>query len=550
MKITLNGKELKMAQPQQILDIINDENRNFVCAKVNNRIFGLDHVPEDGDVVELLDLNDVRAVKLYVSALRYVIAMACKKLWPKARSIFNYSVSRSIFCTLGNLSHPFSMENFERLQKEVNKIISNDIKINRKNVTKAEAREIFLRQKFADKIKILDEITVDIPITLYECNGYYDYMYDFMLPSTGYLKKYTLKYYSPGFLIFYPRSECSGEIPTYEEEKVFRDVLREANYWNNILKVETISKINQKVRNGEALELINICETRHNDQISTMGRQIFENVERIRLICVAGPSSSGKTTFTNRLKIELLARGIKPLMISMDNFYHVDPKKFVLDEDGKPDFEHINALDLKLFDETIYKLIKGEAMPLPIFDFATKTRSFTNPVKITNRQPILIEGIHGLNDLICPSITDNQKFKIFIAPLAQYRIDDHTPISLSDMRLIRRIVRDKQFRNTSCEHTIAMWQQVRKGEFKWIYKYQNQADAVFNSELAYEPLALAKYAIPALKEITKESQYYIVSSRLLSLLEYYESITDKWIPCNSILREFIGDSIFYTDDKR
>ena len=228
----------------------------------------------------------------------------------------------------------------------------------------------------------------------------------------------------------------------------------------------------------------------------------------------------------------------------------VDPKKFVLDEDGKPDFEHINALDLKLFDETIFNLIKGEAVPLPIFNFETKKRTFTNPVKITNRQPILIEGIHGLNDLICPSISDSQKFKIFIAPLAQYRIDDHTPISLSDMRLIRRIVRDKQFRNTSCEHTISMWQQVRKGEFKWIYKYQNQADAVFNSELAYEPLVLAKYAIPALKEITKESQYYIVASRLISLLEYYESITDKWIPCNSILREFIGDSIFYTDDKR
>ena len=550
MQITINGKVKKMAQPQRILDIINDEKKQYIAAKVNNKVVDLTFVPEDNSVIELIDLTDVRAVKLYLSTLRYVIAMALKKLWPKARCIFNYSVSRSIFCAVTNLSHPFTQENFNRLEKEIKNIISKDIIINKKEVTKKKANDIFLKQKFADKIKILQDVPDDMKIILYECMGYYDYMYDIMLPSTGYLTKFTLKFYSPGFLIFYPRAECDGEVPNFEEEKVFRDILREANYWSNILKVETISKINQKVRNGEILDIINICEARHNDQLAYMGIKIAENVERIRLICVAGPSSSGKTTFTNRLKIELLARGVKPLMISMDNFYHVDPKNYVLDEDGKPDFEHVNALDLKLFDETIFKLIKGEAVQLPIFDFTTKTRTFTNPVKITNKQPIMIEGIHGLNDLICPSIPDDHKYKIFIAPLAQYRIDDHTPISLSDMRLVRRIVRDKQFRNTSCEHTIAVWQQVRRGEFKWIYKYQNKADAVFNSELAYEPLVLAKYAIPALKEITEESQYYITASRLLSLLEYYESITDKWIPCNSILREFIGDSIFYTEDKR
>ena len=237
-------------------------------------------------------------------------------------------------------------------------------------------------------------------------------------------------------------------------------------------------------------------------------------------------------------------------MISMDDFYFDDPSKYPLDEKGRYDYEHLNALDLELFDDVIFRLIHGEEVALPKFNFKTKKRTFGKPIKIDSRQPILIEGIHGLDDAICPSIPLENKYKIFIAPLGQYRVDDHTPISLSDMRLVRRMVRDRENRNTPPEQTIASWQSVRAGEFKWIYRYQNNADVVFNSELAYEPLVLAKHAIPALKEIKPDSQYYITARRLLLLLEYYESISDKWIPCNSILREFIGGSIFYTEDKR
>ena len=187
---------------------------------------------------------------------------------------------------------------------------------------------------------------------------------------------------------------------------------------------------------------------------------------------------------------------------------------------------------------------------LPRFNFKTKERTFSDPIKLAPKQPVLVEGIHALNDTICPSVSDDQKFKIFIAPLAQYGIDDHTPLSLSEMRLIRRIVRDKQFRNIGCESTLGMWSKVRAGEFRWIYKYQNNADAIFNSELAYEPLVLAKYAIPVLNEIPKTSPYFVISTRLRRLLKYYESISDTWIPCNSLLREFVGGSIFYTDDKK
>ncbi len=549
MKITIGGKVLEMAQPQRISDIIENKNRRYICAKVNNQIKDLNYIPEDNSIVELLDLSDVRAVKMYVSTLRYVIAMAIKRLWPAARALFNYSISRSIFCSISHFGHSFGPENLKRLENEVIKIIKDDLPIHDTLVSKEEAMKIYKKQSFYDKLEMIKNVPIEkIPIT--ECDGYYDFLYDYSLPSTGFITKFKLRLYSPGFLIFYPRSESKGEIPDFNEEKVFRDVLREANYWSNIIKINTINQINGMVRNGRALELINICETRHNDQIAEIGRKIFKEVERLRLICVAGPSSSGKTTFTNRIRIELYARGIVPLMISMDDFYFDDPSKYPLDEKGRYDYEHLNALDLELFDDVIFRLIHGEEVALPKFNFKTKKRTFGKPIKIDSRQPILIEGIHGLDDAICPSIPLENKYKIFIAPLGQYRVDDHTPISLSDMRLVRRMVRDRENRNTPPEQTIASWQSVRAGEFKWIYRYQNNADVVFNSELAYEPLVLAKHAIPALKEIKPDSQYYITARRLLLLLEYYESISDKWIPCNSILREFIGGSIFYTEDKR
>ena len=236
-------------------------------------------------------------------------------------------------------------------------------------------------------------------------------------------------------------------------------------------------------------------------------------------------------------------------MISMDNFYkplNATP----LDEDGKPDFENIEALDLKLFDRTIFNLIQGEEVRLPIYEFKNRKREFSSPIKLKAHQPIMIEGIHGLNDLIATSIGEEYKFKIYIAPLAKYNIDDQNPISISDIRLISRMVRDFNFRGTGCEQTLSMWSSVRRGEFKWIYPYQNNADYVFNSELSYELCVMKKHAIPLLEQVDDKSSNYISANRLIKFLKYFNDISDKWIPCNSLLREFIGDSIFYTEDKK
>lgn len=548
MNIKLNGKDLSFSKPTRIVDMFENDDYHFMAAKVNNRLRELNYIVSNDCEITLLDLNDAEVTKMYQATLRYVIAMAAKKIYPKARVSFNYSVSRSIFVTLSNLGHAFLQRNLDEIKEEITNIISKDMPIERFSLKKEEAIEYYNSIGWTDKVKILKYRPEDT-VHVYQCDDFKDYMFGYMLPKTGYLKNFVLKLYSPGFIVTYPRSELKGEIPPFQDERVFRSSLKEANVWGNVSKSAYIYQMNEIVERGDALEFINTCEARHNRQLCELGQKISENIDNIKLICVAGPSSSGKTTFTNRLRIELKMRGIEPLMISMDNFYK-STSEAPLDENGKPDLEHIDALDLTLFDDCIFRLIQGEAVALPEFNFTLGKRTFNEPIKLKNKQAIVIEGIHGLNDRICPSIADDQKFRIYIAPLSQYKIDDHNPISISDIRLIRRIVRDYQFRGTGCEKTLETWQSVRNGEFKWIYPYQNNADYVYNSELSYELCVMKKHAIPLLQEIPSDSPVFISANRLIKFLKYFENITDKWVPCNSILREFIGDSIFYTTDKK
>ncbi len=548
MKIKINNKIVESANPVRVSDLIEGNKYLYQAALVNNRIRELDYIIDYDCEVKLLNLTSSEAVTIYQSTLRYLIVMAARRVFPKARVIFNYSVSRSIFASISNIKRPFLQEDLDAIQKELDEIIAKDLPIKRSSITKEEAFAYYNEIGYKDKAKILTyrkESTVHV----YECDDYKNYMFGYMLPSTGYITDYHFKLYAPGFIIQYPRAEEKGKIPQFEDERVFQNALREANHWGNITTASYIYQMNELIENNKALEFINICETRHNNQLADLGEHIARDIDRIRLIAVAGPSSSGKTTFTNRLRIELKSLGIDPLMISVDNFYnqgHMAPK----DEDGKPDFEHIDALDRKLFNEVLYKLINGEEACLPHYDFKTLTRTYSDPIKLGKHQPILIEGIHALNDELTPSIPNECKYRIYIAPQAQLHIDDHNPISLSDIRLIRRMVRDAQTRNSTCEQTMEMWPSVRRGEFRWIYPHQSNADFVFNSELSYELCVMKKHALPLLEKVAQDSPYYIQANRLIKFLKYFEDINDKWIPCNSILREFIGDSIFYTTDTK
>ena len=547
MKITMNGQVLNMTEETRIIELIEGDKYQYQAARVNNRIRELSYIIQEDSEIELLTLKDIESQAVYQATLRYLIVMAAKRIYPDARIKFNYSVSRAISATIENFNRPFLQKDLNKIKAELDNIIAEDLPIIRYSIPKEEAVEYYNKIGFTDKASIIKYRKEDT-VHLYKCDDYENYMFGYMLPSTGFVKEYKLRLYAPGFIVQYPRSELGGKIPEFQDEKTFRDTLREAGKWGSITNASYIHQMNALVESGRSLEFINLCETRHNNQFVALGEMIAKEIDRVRLIAVAGPSSSGKTTFTNRLKIQLRSCGIDPLMISIDDFYRIGFDSTPKDEFGKPDYEHIDALDRELFDEVMYKLINGEEVALPRYHFTDRSRTFGDPIKLKPHQPIMIEGIHALNDMLTPSIDNALKFKVYIAPQIQLHIDDHNPIPIPDIRLLRRMTRDYATRGTSCEKTFDMWSSVRRGEFRWIYPHQAEADFVFNSALTYELCVIKKHVLPLLEAIPSESPYFIQANRLIKFLKYFHDISDTWIPCNSILREFIGGSIFYATE--
>jgi uridine kinase len=543
IRITVKNQVLELDPGITLEALKNQLGIEAYAATVNNRIRELTFpLTKNSDVV-FLDLKDRDAVRIYEATLRYVIAMAVKNLYPNVTVKFNYSVSRAILGVLENLDQKIDRNIIKSIDSEIKRLVELDLPIIRKNMDLEEAMELYKSSGNQDKVAILKYRDED-KVNMYTCDQYFNYMFGYMLPSTGYLTKYALSLYHPGFIIQYPRSELGGVIPPFDDAPIFSKTIKEATKWGKLIGGEYISKLNQYVEKGLEVELINMCETKHNRQMAELGDKIASDIDSIRLIAIAGPSSSGKTTFSTRLRIELLSRGIKPLMISIDDYYK--PKSQApKDEFGNPDLEHIEALDIQLFDEQMLALIQGEEVTLPHFNFKLGKREDGRKVKISETTPIIIEGIHALNDRLTESIPHHQKFKVFIAPQTQLHIDNHNPISFTDLRLLRRIVRDQKFRNSPAEETIAMWASVRRGEFKWIYPYQETANYVFNSELTYELAVMKKHAFRTLNAIPRDSEHFITANRLIKFLKYFKDIEDDLVPNNSLLREFIGGSVFH-----
>ena len=539
--ITFNGAVKTYDKPVSVLEIVG-KSKDIVCAYVNNRVRELTYVMEADSTVVALTVKDRDAKPTYEASLRFVVAMAMRNILPKADIRFSYNVSRSIFLqvlTPGIVVNPQMVAN---LEKEMERIVKEDYPLVRSIVSKEEAKKIFAKEGYKDKVEII-QYRPEKTCHLYDCNGYKNYMYNRMVPSTGYVNKWKLKYYHPGIVIQYPRPEVGGEIPPFEEAPTFGRTLKRAHQWAVATRFDSIVNINHRIEKDGDIDVITLGEQRHNRQLCELGQLVEDNKEEIRLICIAGPSSSGKTTFANRLRIELLSRGIDPIRISMDDYY-LPRDQAPKDENGEPDLEAVDALDVALFNENMAALISGEEVELPKFDFKLGHRVKGRTLKVPENQPIIIEGIHALNDRMTESIPQHQKFKIFIAPQGQINIDNHNPLSLTDLRLLRRIVRDYQFRGSSAIETMSMWASVRKGEFKWIYKTQEGANFVFNSFLPEELSVMKKYAMPLLQAIEVENPYFPVAERLIRMLKFFDDMPDEWVPCNSILREFIGGSCY------
>lgn len=540
-KLKYNGIEKTFEKKVLISSLVEKGNRDIICCRVNNRLRELTYYVEEDATIDFLTIKDEGAAKIYESTVRFIAVMAFARLYPGLAVRLTRNVSRSTFIQILDENVSANTKMRDAVEAEMRKIIEADFPLVRHSYDKKKAAEIYKKMGLEDKLEAL-AYRPEINVHLYECDGYYNYLFSRMAPSTGYIKDFKLNLYVPGMILQTPRAECKGEIPEFIDAPTYGRTLKEAHVWAKTVNAETVVKINEHIHKDGVIDFIQLCEARHNRMLAELG-EIIEKNDDVKIICVAGPSSSGKTTFANRLRIELMARGLKPIRISMDDYY-LPKSQAPKDEDGNPDLESIEALDIELFNQNMLDLINGEEVQLPKFDFKIGGRVPGRVLKVGKGEPIIIEGIHALNDRMTALIPRNQKFKIFIAPQAQINLDNHYPISTVDLRLLRRLVRDYQFRGASAEETIGMWPSVRRGEFKWIYETQEGADFVYNSMLPYELCVMKKYAQPLLEAVKTESVYFPVAERLLRMLKYFDSMPDEWVPCNSLMREFIGGSCY------
>jgi uridine kinase len=466
--------------------------------------------------------------------------MAVHQLNPLYRFRFSYHISRSIFM---EFIHPKKIDPsfVQKLEAQLKSLVQLNLPFERTIVNKDEAIANYQKLDFKDKLEIL-QYRPEKTVHFYRSGDYINYMHGMMALSSGFIKDWKLIYYPPGIIIQYPRSETKGQIPPFEDAPIFGQTLKEAHAWSAITQADSVARINKFVTEDRVVDFINLCEAKHSRMLVELGEAIEHRRDNLRLICIAGPSSSGKTTFANRLRIELMSRGFQPIRISIDDYY-LPKDQAPKDSDGKPDLESIHALNLSLFNEHLAQLINGEEVQLPNSKFDSALEK-PKKLKIQEDTLIIIEGIHALNDALTSVVPKTQKYKIYISPQSQINYDDHNPMSLTDLRLLRRMVRDKKYRGSPAEQTIDMWPSVRRGEFTWIYKTQEEADYVYNSFLPYELCVMKRYAIPVLSSIDKESIYFPTAERLIRMLKYFVDIDEKWIPSNSLIREFIGGSCF------
>lgn len=549
INVIVNEKNVQVKEGTRVLDLLKDEDKTkYMVCKLGTQVKELNRKLSDkdeGKKIEFLGLENIEAGKAYEASLRFIFSMAFFRLYPDVKIRFSYNASRSVFCQV--LTPGFNISTaVEKIKAEADAIIAQNLPIERITVSTDEAAEIYKKMNGSDKLEML-KYRPESNVNIYKCGEYYDYMHSYMVPSTGCIHSYEVRPYSPGIIIQYPRYELGATIPEFVEESMYGRTLQRAYLWAKKTKTQTIAEINKRVEDGNELDFVQMCEAKHNRMLAELGEEINRDIENIRLICIAGPSSSGKTTFCNRVRIELLSRGINPVMISMDDYYLERDK--ICELQGKSrddvDLEHINCLDIEQFNKDLFDLINGEEVTLPKFNFKIGKREVGRTIKVDEHSPIIIEGIHALNEKLTSSIPKHQKYKIYIAPQLPVNIDNHSPLNTTDLRLIRRIVRDMQFRNYPAANTIDMWQSVRSGEFRWIYPNQEGANFVFNSALPYELCVLKKLAMPALREIKYTDPQFLVANRLIKYLKYFKTIEDESIiPCNSLIREFIGGSCF------
>ena len=547
-QINVMGKLVEIAEGATFADVAKDfsgmVNGPIMLARQKNKLRELHQKIRTCDDVTFYGIENDEAMRVYRRGVLILMTKAVYELWGnESLVVVEHSLQKNLYCEIRKPEMEMTEEVLAKIEGKMREYVAADLPICKRTMRKEDAREIARRQGMPDKDELFRYRRAS-NVNLYELDGFYDYFYGYMPASTGDLKVFSLMAYENGFLIRFPDPKQPEVLREFSNPKKISSVFLEQMHWCQLMGVKNVAELNHTLTQGKFGDLIRINEALHEKKIAEIADMIHQRLDKVRVVLIAGPSSSGKTSFANRLCIQLQVLGIQPHKISLDDYF-VERDKTPVDENGKRNYEHIQALDLPLLNDDLKKMIAGELVDLPTYNFVTGKREYNgNQIQTKKGEILVLEGIHGLNDMLTSEIPAEQKFKIFISAMTQLNVDDHNRISTSDSRLIRRIVRDYQFRGRDAAETIRTWNDVTDGEAENIFPYQENADAIFNSATIYELSVLKQYAEPQPFAIGEEQPEYITAKRLIKFLGYFLAAPGTEIPNNSLIKEFVGGSCF------
>ena len=516
----------------------------IVAARVDNVLRDLQTPVGDFHTIELVDTRSEFGRRIYRRSVVFLLIMAVRELYSETEVVVQFTAHKGLYCAIQS---PFDVTESVvlELEQRMREIVAENRPIVKKRLQREEVVQLFKKSEQIEKANLVMSLETE-KASLYYCGEFYDYLFGPMVSATGVLDKFALDAMPGGVLLRTPEPSAPEIVPAFKEQPKFGSILMEAERWASVLHCDYVSDLNRYIRRGEVADIIHVSEALHEKKIAEIADHIASNIKELRLILIAGPSSSGKTSFAQRLRIQLRVNGIEPVSISLDDYFR-NWEDTPRTKDGAYDFENIGALDVELFNDHLVRLLNGEEVILPHYNFLTGKREVgSEHLSIAPTSPLIVEGIHGLNEALTASVPRGKKFKIYISALTQLNIDAHNRIPTTDARLLRRMVRDYQFRGAYALKTLRQWPDVRAGEEKNIFPFQEEADAMFNSALIYELAVLKRYAVPLLEMVPRDVPEYTKANRLLDFCRCFFDITEEYdIPNNSLLREFIGKSIFF-----
>ena len=540
-----NKKIVNVNIGSTLSDVLNEINLKMpygpVCAKVNNKVEGLHYRLYHKKDVEFLDMTSGSGSRNYTRSVFFVLCKAVKDIWPESHVVIDIPVSNGYYCDL-RIGRPVTEEDVAKVKARMDEIIAGAMPIRRHESVTEKAIKLFSDLGDTAKVKLL-QTTGRLYTTYYDIDGYYDFYYGSLLTNTKQIYLYGLDKYYDGMLLRIPTTADPSKLPEMIRQDKLFEIFKEHHHWQDVMEIRTVGDFNNAVATDHSIDLINISEALQEKKIAHIADEIAQR-KGVKLILLAGPSSSGKTTTCKRLSIQLIANGLRPLQISLDDYF-VDREQSPRDENGDYDFESIHALNLKLINEQFNALFHGEEVELPRYDFPTgKSVKSGNKLKMEENNVLVVEGIHALNPELTAQIPEELKYRVYVSALTTILLDDHNYIPTTDNRLLRRIIRDYKYRGVDARETIRRWPSVRAGENKWIFPFQENADVMFNSAMLFELAVIKQQAEPLLEQVPENCPEYSEAYRLLKFLKYIKPIPNTDIPPTSLLREFLGGSSF------